>query len=154
MTPPHPLPGQLAYCPFVDINRSQGHSVSRAGSLEGEGPRTKRVCGEPHSYVAQVGWEGSVQRSQKRVPSVPARTQGAAAGSPKTVTVHLRPALRVCTSGCRASRGPCAHGGPPRSAWSLGSEPAVGTPAPIRAHGGRGGRGGQGTFWMRPSMSR
>lgn len=147
---PNRPPGQLAHCPFVKINRSQGHSVSREGSLEEEGPRTKRVCGESHSYVAQVGWEGSIQQNPKRVPSVSARPQGAAAGSPKTVTLHLGPAPRSlhrrlpCLPGRAAKT--CSGPWAPSPRW--GHLRLLG-----RTEAAEGG-GNWGTFWMRPSMSR
>lgn len=113
--------------------------MSREGSLEGEGPRTKGVRGEPLSYVAQVGWEGSVQQSLKRVPQSPRGHRTQRQVPPPSRDCRRSPGLHP-----RQPRlpGPSAHGGPLGSAPSEGLVPAVGTPALTGARRDR--RGGAG----------
>lgn len=142
---PTPTPASLPIVPLSISTKSRTLSVQRrvfrrGGTANKRGPwRTPLLRGS--------SWLGRQCTAEPKAgPSVPTRSQDAAAGSappPTTVAVHLGPAPRVCTpAGLPRLPGLCAHGGLPGSAPSVGSAPAVGTPALIGVHRGR--RGGAG----------
>lgn len=151
---PTPTPASLPIVPLSISTKSRTLSVQRrvfrrGGTANKRGPwRTPLLRGS--------SWLGRQCTAEPKAgPSVPTRSQDAAAGSappPTTVAVHLGPAPRVCTPGCRASRG---------------SERTAGRQDQLRPWARRlqwghlrllgfteAAEEGRGTFWMRPSMSR
>lgn len=140
---PTPTPASLPIVPLSISTKSRTLSVQRrvfrrGGTANKRGPwRTPLLRGS--SWL-----ERQCTAEPKRGPSVPTRSQDTAAGS--APLPRLSPStwdlLRGSAPPAAAPPGLCAHGGPPGSAPSVGSVPALGTPALTGAHRGR--RGGAG----------